>query len=255
MNSHRPAWLQSLSRMVGSASFWQSNASMVILIVFVLLSAILTHGALLRPSNVATILYQTSTVGVLAMGQALVVIAGGIDLSVVSLLIFSAVIMGGAGSEQQSHMMLNGILPFIGFRPALLLGFAVAICTGFVNGIIITRLQIPAFIATLAAALLLGGLILLTTGGAPIYYPNRFYADFGNTAVFGVPAPVYVFAAITLMCAWLLNQTALGRKLYAVGGSERAARYSGIRIERVRLIVYTILVAVSLYGRLRRVAD
>ena len=55
-----------------------------------------------------------------------------------------------------------------------------------------------------------------------------------------MPAPVYVFAAITLACAWLLNQTAFGRKLYAVGGSERAARYSGIRIERVRLIVYTV---------------
>ena len=172
MSNQRPTWFSSLSRAGGAAAFWQSNASIVILAVFVLFGTILTKGALLRPSNVATILYQTSTVGVLAMGQALVVIAGGIDLSVVALLIFSAVIMGGAGSEQQSQMMLTGMLPYIGFWPALVLGFAVAICTGFVNGIIITRLQIPAFIATLATGLLLGGLILLTTGGAPIYYPD-----------------------------------------------------------------------------------
>jgi ribose/xylose/arabinose/galactoside ABC-type transport system permease subunit len=240
MSAQRSGWPSSLSRVAGSAHFWQSNASLVIRIVFVVFAAILTNGALLRPSNVATILYQTSTVGVLAMGQALVVIAGGIDLSVVSILILTAVIMGGAGSERQAQLMLNGMLPFIGFCPALLLGFAVATLTGFVNGIIITRLQIPAFITTLATALLLGGAILLTTGGSPIYYPNPFYANFGLTSILGIQAPVYVFAAVTLICAWLLKQTAFGKKLYAIGGSERAARYSGIPVERIRLIVYTM---------------
>ncbi|MBV8276501.1 MAG: hypothetical protein JO170_14740 [Verrucomicrobia bacterium] len=95
MSTHRPAWLSSMSRVVGSAPFWQNNASIVILVLFVLFSTILTKGALLRPSNVATILYQTSTVGVLTMGQVLVVIAGGVSLA------------GGSGGTKQA---LGGIL-------------------------------------------------------------------------------------------------------------------------------------------------
>jgi ribose transport system permease protein len=145
--------------------------------------------------------------------------------------------MGGAGSEQQSQMILTGMLPDIGFWPACCLRFAVAIFTGFVNGVIITRLQIPAFIVTLATGLLLGGLTLLTTGGAPIYYPDRFYAAFANTSVLGVPAPVYVFAAITQVCAWLLDL----RQEALRGRRQRVCRpLFGSSHRAVRLILYRL---------------
>lgn len=222
-----------------SRHFWQDNGTIVVLVLFVVLASVLSGGVFLRPTNLATILYQASIIGVLVLGQAIVVIAGGIDLSMVAVLIISAVVMGGAGSERQA-MMSMGALPFIGFYPALLGGFALSAFAGFVNGVMITRLHIPAFITTLATALLLGGIILLVTGGSPIYYPDPFYAAFGATVVLGLPAPVFVFIGLAAAVWWLLNQTGFGKKLYAVGGSERAAYYSGLSVANVRLVAFTL---------------
>jgi ribose/xylose/arabinose/galactoside ABC-type transport system permease subunit len=223
----------------GSAQFWQENGTIVVLALFVIFAAILSGGVFLNISNLVTILYQASIIGVLVLGQTLVVIAGGLDLSIVAVLIISAVIMGGAGSEQQAMMSLGG-LPYIGFWPALIGGFVVAAFSGFVNGLMVTRLHIPAFISTLATTLLLGGIILLVTGGAPIYYPDQFYTDFGNSKLVGLPAPIYVFIGLAAVFWWLLNHISFGKKLYAIGGSERAARYSGISVSGVRLVVYTL---------------
>lgn len=224
---------------ISSRAFWQDNGTIVVLVLFVILATIMSGGVFIRASNLVTILYQASIIGVLVLGQSLVVIAGGIDLSVVGILIISAVVMGGAGSERQSMMMLGG-LPYIGFIPALLAGFGVAALAGFVNGLMVTWLKIPAFITTLATALLLSGLILLVTGGSPIYYPDPFYAAFGQSLILGLPAPVYLFAALAVVFWWLLNRTSFGRKVYAIGGSERAAHYTGLSVTGVRLFIYTL---------------
>jgi ribose/xylose/arabinose/galactoside ABC-type transport system permease subunit len=224
---------------LGSRRFWQDNGTIVVLLIFVIFATLLSGGIFLRPSNLTTILYQASIIGVLVLGQTLVVIAGGLDLSIVAVLIISAVIMGGAGSERQSMMMLGG-LPYIGFWPAVIAGFVAAGLAGLVNGLMVTRLHIPAFITTLATALLLGGIILLVTGGSPIYYPDPFFAAFGESKLLGLPSPIFVFVGLAAAFWWLLNQTTFGKKLYAVGGSERAAHYSGISVVRVRLVVYTL---------------
>lgn len=222
-----------------SRKFWQDNGTIVVLVLFAIAAALISDGVFLRPSNLATILYQASIIGVLVLGQTLVVLAGGLDLSIVAVLILSAVVMGGAGSERQAMMML-GSLPYIGFLPAVVAGFVVASLAGLLNGLIVTRLHIPAFITTLATALLLGGLVLVITGGAPIYYPDPFFAQFGETKFLGLQAPVFVFAGLAIAFWWLLNQTSFGRKLYAIGGSERASYYSGLSVKNVRLIVYTL---------------
>jgi len=224
---------------LASRRFWQDNGTIVVLAAFVVFAAVVSQGVFLRPSNLATILYQASIIGVLVLGQALVVIAGGIDLSVVAILILSAVVMGGAGSEQQATMTLGG-LPYLGFWPAIVAGFAVSALAGLVNGLMVTRLHIPAFITTLATALLLGGIILLVTGGSPIYYPDPFFLAFGESRLLGLPAPVFVFAGVAVAFWWLVNQTTFGKTLYAVGGNERASHYSGISVTRVRLVAFTL---------------
>lgn len=193
----------------------------------------------MRPSNLATILYQASIIGVLVLGQSLVVIAGGIDLSVVAILLLSAVIMGAMGSERQAMMSFGG-LPYIGFLPALMAGFAASAMLGLLNGLLVTVARIPAFVTTLATALLIGGLILIATGGAPIYYPDPFYTAFGESKFLGLPAPVYVFIAMSVIVWWLLGHTAFGKKIYALGGSERAANYTGISVHRIRLATFVL---------------
>jgi ribose/xylose/arabinose/galactoside ABC-type transport system permease subunit len=224
---------------LSSRGFWQDNGTIIVLVLFVVFASIVSGGVFLQPSNLATILYQASIIGVLVLGQALVVIAGGIDLSVVAILILSAVIMGGAGSEQQSMMTLGG-LPYLGFWPAIVAGFAVSALAGLVNGLMVTRLHIPAFITTMATALLLGGIILLVTGGSPIYYPDPFFTAFGESKLLGLPSPVFVFAGVAVVFWWFVNQTTFGKKLYAVGGNERASHYSGISVTKVRLVVFTL---------------
>lgn len=156
-----------------------------------------------------------------------------------TILILSAVIMGGAGSEQQSMMTLGG-LPYLGFWPAIVAGFAVSALAGLINGLMVTRLHIPAFITTLATALLLGGIILLVTGGSPIYYPDPFFTAFGESKLFRLPSPVFVFVGVAVLFWWFVNQTTFGKKLYAVGGNERASHYSGISVTKVRLVVFTL---------------
>jgi ribose/xylose/arabinose/galactoside ABC-type transport system permease subunit len=230
----------SASRKAARLRFARENGTLIVLILFCVLASIASGGMFLRPSNIGTILYQASIIGVLALGQMMVIIAGGIDLSVVTILILSATVMGGAGSERQATMMLSGTLPFIGFWPALLAGFGVAAGAGLVNGLVITRLHIPAFITTLSSALLMSGIVLILTGGTPIYYPDPFYAAFGQQTLFGIAAPTYIPVVLALLCAWILSRTAFGKKLYAVGSSERAALHSGISAGRVRLAVYTL---------------
>lgn len=232
-------WAKTMRADIGSRHFWQDNGTIAVLAVFVILASLVSQGVFLRPSNLITILYQASIIGVLVLGQAVVVIAGGIDLSMIAILILSAVIMGGAGSEQQSMMML-GALPYLGFWPAILAGVAVAALAGLLNGFMVTKLHIPAFITTLATALLLGGIILVVTGGSPINYPDQFFMDFGQAKVAGLPAPVLVFMALGIVFWWLINQTAFGRKLYAVGANERASSYSGVSVTRIRTAAFVI---------------
>lgn len=222
-----------------SLAFWRDNGTLVVLIAFMILATVVSGGIFIRPDNLITIAYQASIVGVLVLGQSLVVIAGGLDLSMVGILILSAVIMGGAGSEQQSMMLLGG-LPYIGLWPAIAAGFLTALLSGLLNGLMVTRLHIPAFIATLASTLLLSGIILLTTGGAPIYYPDPFFTHFGNSIWFGLPAPIYLFIAMTAIAWWMLNRTGFGRKLYAIGANARASHYSGVAVNNVRLCVYML---------------
>lgn len=233
------AQINSIKESLSSRQFWQENGTIAVLVIFIAIAAIASQGVFLRPTNLATILYQASIIGVLVLGQAFVVIAGGIDLSVVAILILSAVVMGGAGSEQQSMMML-GALPYIGFWPAIFLGVAIAALAGLLNGLMVTKLHIPAFITTLATALLLGGIILLVTGGSPINYPDPFFTDFGQSKLLGLPAPIFVFLGLGVVFWWIVNQTSFGKKLYAVGGSERASHYSGISVVNVRLAAFTI---------------
>jgi ribose/xylose/arabinose/galactoside ABC-type transport system permease subunit len=92
----------------------------------------------------------------------------------------------------------------------------------------------------LATALLIGGLVLLLTGGAPISYPDPFYMAFGGARLLGIPAPVFLFAIAAALTAWLLGATAFGRRVYAIGGNERAARFSGLPIGRVRTLCFVL---------------
>jgi ribose/xylose/arabinose/galactoside ABC-type transport system permease subunit len=177
------------------------------------------------------ILFQSSIVGVLALGEMLVMLAGGIDLSIAALAVLAAIIMGGAGSERQQAMSLSAALPYVGFLPAILIAGVSALLIGF-----IVKLRI----ATLAMALLLSGLGLLLTGGSPIYYPDPFFKNFGESKFLLLPYPVYVFFLLTIFMMFVLSRAKIGVIVYALGSNYRAARLSGLPVTWTALCVYMI---------------
>ena len=229
----------------GTAGRWQQflqqNAILPVFVAFIIFAAFASGGRFIQPSNIAIILFQGSVIGVLALGETLVMLVAGIDLSIVAIAILAAMVMGAGGSERQQEMNLaGGILPYVGFLPAIILAMAGSALAGVINGVAVVTLRIPAFITTLAMSLALSGLAMLVTSGTPVHYPDSFFNDFGHTKIAGIPATVYVFVILAVVLGFVLSRTKIGVMIYAIGGNPRAARLSGIPADRITVLVYAL---------------
>ena len=189
---------------------------------------------------------HASIYGLLALGMTLVIITGGIDLSVGAVVGLSAMIAGG--------MVVEGIrLPFLGLTlyPNVPLNFLLvcllAVAIGFISGSLISRAKVPAFIATLGMLYVCRGFALLRSGGAT--FPNlgtpahghvQGFDWLGTASIPGLDIPyiILIFAAMALIAAFVMRKTPLGNQIYAVGGNEHAAILSGIRINKIKCFVY-----------------
>ena len=216
------------------------NAIIPAFLLFIVLAGIVSGGRFLQPANLSIILFQSSVIGVLVLGQTLVMLVAGIDLSVAAVAILAAIVMGAGGSERQQMMNLSGILPYLGFLPSIAVALLGAGLIGFINGLVVTKFRIPAFIATLAMSLALSGIAMLMTGGSPVHYPDPFYEGFGQAKLFALPLPVYVFLLLALVFGLFLSRSAIGVRIYAIGGSPRAAALSGIPVGKVTVLAYTL---------------
>ena len=216
------------------------NSMLIVLLLFVVFATIVSEGKFIKGTNLTTILFQSSVIGVLALGQALVMISGGIDLSMAAVLILVGTLMGAAGSDRQQDLSLGGVVPYLGLERAILLGMGTAMLIGLVNGLVVVVTRIPPFITTLVTSLVVSGATLLITGGAPIYYPHQFFIDFGQNKLLGLPLLVYGWFLLTVILAIFLSRTKYGSMIYALGGNERAARLSGLRVGWIKILVYTL---------------
>ena len=221
--------------------FLQDNGILAVFIAFVIVATAVSGGRFIQPANLSVILFQASVIGVLALGQTLVMLVAGIDLSIVAIAILAAIVMGAGGSERQQEMNLTGgILPYVGFLPSIVLAIVGSAIFGAINGLVVVKLRIPAFITTLAMSLALSGLAMLTTSGTPVHYPDPFFPEFGQTKIAGLPLTVYVFLGLAAVFGFLLARTKIGVMIYAIGGNSRAARLSGIPVESVTILIYTL---------------
>lgn len=186
----------------------------------------------LTKSNLMNVFRQTSINGIIAAGMTFVILTGGIDLSVGSILGFSGAIAAG--------LLAGGYNIFIALLASLVIG-AIA---GIFNGIIITKGKVQPFIATLAMMILLRGATLVYTSGRPIAIPadtvSPIFRKLGAGYLFGIPVPVIIMIVIFLICYVVLNASKFGRHLYAVGGNEKAAKLSGVNTDRVKIAAYAI---------------
>ena len=177
-------------------------------------------------SNLLNVAEQTTIIAIVAVGMTWVIISGGIDLSVGSLVAFSGVVMA-------SLLHAGWPLP-----TALLAGLSTGMALGMLNGFLITRGSLPPFIATLGMMSVARGAALMFTDGRPVSGFSESFRILSTGDVLHIPNPVLIMALVYGLSHVLLTKTQFGRYVYAIGGNEEAAILSGINVRRVKLLVY-----------------
>lgn len=200
--------------------------ALIVLMVFVTI----LNPSFIKPSNLLNLLRQVSINALIAFGMSFVILTGGIDLSVGSVLALTSALFAG--------MLGMGVPTFIAIPLALIIGLVL----GGINGVLVTRFSMAPFIATLATMTIFRGLTLVYTGGNPITdFSDAFsYKFIGRGYVLGVPWPVILMVIFFAISYVILNKTPFGRKTYAIGGNERAAYISGIKTDRIKVKIYAI---------------
>lgn len=214
----------------GVVKYFKDNIGIIIalLAMFIFLTVFpTTRSTFLTPKNMFNILRQNASNLFLATGMTMVIILGGIDLSVGSVIALSGVVAAGC-------VVNFGLPEAVGFIAAVAVGAVV----GLFNGFIICKTDIPPFIVTLASMNITKGIALVLTGGAPIRCMTDAFKFPGAGYVGPVPTPVILMIVIFVIAALMINKTQLGRHIYAVGGNVQAAKFSGISVQKVKFIVY-----------------
>ncbi|HHW67653.1 ribose ABC transporter permease [Defluviitalea raffinosedens] len=184
----------------------------------------------LTASNILNVLRQISTNAILAFGMTFAIIICGIDLSVGSVLALSGTLSAGL-------ITLSGIPTPI----AVLIGLTLGTLIGLLNGVIIAKTGLPAFIVTLCTMLMARGAAYVYTDGMPVRTIEESFNFIGNGYLGPIPLPIIYMAAFFVFTTILLNKTKFGRHVYAVGGNVDAAKFSGIDIQKVQIGVFTLL--------------
>ena len=190
----------------------------------------------LKPANLAVIMRFIATFGMLAMGEVLVIITRGIDLSVGSLTALTGVITAWLILKG-----VGGLLPPTGILPAILIVLTLGALVGIWHGLFVTKLGIPPFIITLGTWLIARGSAAYITRGYPQVFPSEHpFLVLGQGSVASIPISFLILLGIAGVIHVILNYTPLGYRIYAIGGNIEAARLSGVNVDRVRIFCYAV---------------
>ena len=224
---------------------FQSLLALVVMVAFLSLQA----PTFLTVANWQNILVQISVNLCLSIGMTLIILTGGIDLSV-------GAILGLAGAVA-AGLLKNGLtLKFLGvhlqFTPfgAMVAGILAGLVLGWHNGIAITRFKLPPFVATLGMLSIGRGITMLWTNGFPVTGLGAAFGFVGTGFWLGVPMAIWISAALVAMFYLISTHTMLGRYVYAVGGSEKAAMFAGLNVNTVKIWVYTLAGGLAAVGGL-----
>ncbi|MDJ1642488.1 ABC transporter permease/substrate-binding protein [Streptomyces pakalii] len=203
------------------------NGALSALVVLVVAMSLLS-GDFLTTQNLLNVGVQAAVTAILAFGVTFVIVSAGIDLSVGSVAALSATVLAWSATSAGVPVVL-----------AVVLATVTGIACGFVNGALISYGKLPPFIATLAMLSIARGLSLVISQGSPIAFPDSV-SRLGDTLGGWLPVPVLVMIAMGLITALILGRTFIGRSMYAIGGNEEAARLSGLRVKRQKIVIYAL---------------
>lgn len=206
-----------------------SEYSVVFAFVVMIILATIVNPDFLSMSNFTNILRQVSIIGIISLGMTVVMLSGGIDLSVGSVLAVIGVVI---------FQVLNGTGNLF---LAILAGIGTGIFVGLLNGVMIAKAKIASFIATLGVMASARSLSLFIANGGSISGSQESYTLIANGELLGISYPVYFFLIITLLLYLLMHHTPFGRYVYAIGSNEKAALLSAIRVDRVKILIYMLM--------------
>jgi len=205
--------------------FLSRSGLLIVLLVLIVIANVLSGGSFLTTNNLINILAQNSVLGVLAVGQTLIILTAGIDLSLGSITALSAVVI----------LQTQGL----GFVPSLLLGIGSGLGAGLINGLLVSYGRVPPFIATLGMMQVAMGLAYVVSKGFSIDDRNHVGLLFGHDKLFDtVPSIVIIWGLVTVVAWFVTKRMGYGSYIYAVGGNQRAAKASGVPVTRTLIFVY-----------------
>lgn len=210
----------------GLTAWFERNSSLVALLVLIIAGALLVPNFATQ-QNFSAILYQYSIIGFLALGQLLVILTSGIDLSQGSLVAFTSIVVALLMRGQNIAVAVAG-------------GVAAGTLMGLFSGLLVSRTSIPPFVVTLGMLGIGRGLALVLSDAKPVSVEIESFVDFGRANLLGVPLSTVLLVIVSLGVAYFLRQRRMGRYVYAIGGSEESARLSGIDVKNVKLLVYAL---------------
>ncbi|MCI9215856.1 ABC transporter permease [Lachnospiraceae bacterium 42-17] len=209
--------------------FVKENSGIIIaLMALCIILSIMVPDKFLTYNNFTTVLRSISTTAIMAFGMTFVIITGGIDLSVGSIVALSGTLCAGLISSSWNY------------AAAVIIGLAVGTLCGAFNGFVISRTEIPPFIVTMGMMNIARGASYIYSSGKPIRTPDDF-GSFGNGYFLSIPIPVIVKTVLMILSILLLSKSKFGRSVYAIGGNKEAARFSGINIKNVIWLVYVLI--------------
>jgi len=206
----------------------KTEFSVFLALVLLIVAVSILSEYFLTTNNIFNVLRQFSVIAIVAVGQAMIIITGGIDLSVGSLLGLMGVISGVVANK--------GVHPLLVFTILIACGA----CIGLINGLIITKGRINPFIVTLGMMSIYKGISLLITGGMPISIPENKITFLGSGYIGVIPISVIIMMIVTISGIVFTTQTLTGRYIYAIGNNEKSSKLSGINVDKIKIIVFMI---------------
>lgn len=206
-----------------------NNKPLVGLVIFAVIVSIL-NPRFLTHANILNVLRQTSINSIIAIGMTLVILTGGIDLSVGSILAICGAVMASLLNSGQNSII------------ALILTLLLGLVFGCFNGFLVSKMKLQAFIVTLVTMTFLRGATLVYTDGKPITVDDGgvLFENIGGGYIFNVPIPIYIMIGLFILGYYILMHTKFGRYTYAIGGNEEATKLSGINVDKIKIWVYGI---------------
>lgn len=207
-------------------TFLMNNSTLIVFLLMLFIAGLLSD-KFYSGDNVTNVLRQSVPLGLAALGILFVILTGGIDLSVGSVMALISVVVAI-------------LIPEMGLWPAIFASLFIGATVGACAGALVTAFNIAPFIATLAMMTIARGLALIVSKGQPVFIDDTSLVDFGTGYLFGLPMPVYILIAFAVIAQFIYKYTVFGRLVISIGSNETATRFAGVRVGWYKFVVYAL---------------